>query len=107
MRKLKPFLLVILLLLMGTLGCATSQQQVSQKQFRWVAAKGGLSVRNAPSTSGEKINVIVFGTQVLLISEKGSSIELAGKMGRWSEVSWDGKTGWVFGGFLSNNQIDP
>ena len=64
-------------------------------------------MRNAPSTSGKKVNVIAFGTQVLLISEKGDSIELAGKVGRWSEVSWDGKTGWVFGGFLSNNKVDP
>lgn len=106
MRKLKPLPLAILFLLIGTYGCATIQQQSSEQQFRWVAAKRGLSVRNVPSSSGEKINVVAFGTQVLLLSEKEKSIELAGKVGRWTEVYWNGNTGWVFGGFLNNNKID-
>lgn len=106
MRKLKPLLLVILFLLIGTYGCATIQQKPSEQQFRWVAAKRGLSVRNAPSSSGKKINVLAFGKQVLLLSEKEKSIELASRVGRWTEVYWDGNTGWVFGGFLSTNKID-
>ena len=106
MRKLKPLLLVILFLVMGTYGCATIQKQSSEDQFRWVAAKRGLSVRNAPSSSGKKIDVVAFGTRVLLLSEKEESIELAGKVGRWTEVYWAGNTGWVFGGFLTNNKID-
>ena len=106
MLKLKPLVLVVLFLLIGTYGCGTIQQQSSEDQFRWVAAKRGLSVRNSPSSSGEKINVVAFGTKVLLLSEKEKSIELAGKVGRWTDVYWDGNTGWVFGGFLTNNKID-
>ena len=97
MRKLKQLLLVILFLLIGTYGCATTQQQSSEEQFRWVATKRGLSVRNAPSSSGKKINVVAFGTRVLLLSEKDESIKLAGKVGRWTDIYWDGNTGYLVG----------
>ena len=39
-----------------------------------------------------------------LLEEKGEDISLAGTTGKWSKVDWNGKTGWVFGGFLSEKK---
>ena len=112
MCKLKPILFVILTLLIGVLGCAETRQQIVQEepieesmQYRWVSAKAGLTVRNKPGASGEKIGAIPFGAEVLLISEEENYVVLAGRKGRWSKISWFGPDGWVFGGFLSNKDV--
>ncbi len=114
MCKLKPilFVILILILLIGSLGCAGSRQQIAQEepmeetmQYRWVSAKAGLAVRNKPGASGEKIGAIPFGAEVLLISEEENDLVLAGRKGRWSKISWFGPDGWVFGGFLSNTDV--
>ena len=120
MCKSKPILFVILILLIGALGCAENRQQIVQEepiekpieepmeetmQYRWVSAKAGLTVRNKPAASGEKIGAIPFGAEVFLISEEENYVELAGRKGRWSKISWFGPDGWVFGGFLSNVDV--
>lgn len=116
MYKLKAMLFLIMALIIGAMGCATNQQQVvkeesieksmeESKEFRWVSAKAGLKVRNEPGTSAEKIGAIAFATKVTLISEKGDYLVLAGRKGKWSKVSWSGRNGWVFGGFLSKEVV--
>ena len=116
MCKLKPLLFVILILLIGSLGCAENRQQIVQEepiekpmeesmQYRWVSAKAGLAVRNKPGASGEKIGAIPFGAEVLLLTEEENYVELAGRKGRWSKISWFGPDGWVFGGFLSSEDV--
>ena len=108
MYKSKPILFVILILLIGALGCAENRQQIVQeeaKQYRWVSAKGGLTIKSKPDASSEEIGTIPFGEEVLLISEEQNYVELAGRKGRWSNVFWYGPDGWVFGGFLSNKEV--
>ena len=112
MYKLKPIVFVILILLIAALGCAENRQQIVQEepmeepeQYRWVSGKGGLTVRSKPDASGEKVGAIPFGAEVLLISEEENYVELAGRKGRWSKISWYGPDGWVFGGFLSKEEV--
>lgn len=118
MCKLKPILFVILTLLIGVLGCAGNGQQVVQEEpiekpmeesmrYRWVSPKSGLVVRDKAGASSEKIGAIPFGTKVLLLSEEENYVKLAGRKGKWSKVSWFGREGWVFGGFLSSEDVTP
>ncbi len=66
-----------------------------------VQAAAGLTMRDQPATSGKSLTVIPDGTNVKII-EKGNSEEtIAGKTSVWYKVEWDGKSGWVFGGFLA------
>ena len=112
MYKSKPILFVILIILIGAMGCAGNRQQIVQEepmeepeQYRWVSGKGGLTVRSTPDASGEKVGAIPFGAEVLLISEEENYVELAGRKGRWSKISWYGPDGWVFGAFLSKEEV--
>lgn len=68
---------------------------------RRISADVGLRMRSAPSLKAEKLGVIPYGEQVILLEERGAVVEIAGANGRWSRVRWRDREGWVFGGFLS------
>ncbi len=106
----KMVVFVVLMMGVTVLGCLPTQKQVKKveeppKEFRWVSAENGLSVRNAPSAVGEKIGVVLFGTKLLVISEDENVLTIAGREGQWTEVSWEDNQGWVFGGFLSDEEV--
>ena len=110
MHKSKSILFVILLV--AAIGCAQNRQEIVKEeiiekpdQYRWVSSRGGLTVRSTPDISGEKVGAIPFGAEVLLISEEENYVELAGRKGRWTKISWFGPDGWVFGGFLSEEEV--
>lgn len=66
-----------------------------------VQTAAGLTMREQPGTSGKSIAVIPDGSTVKII-DKGSAEEtISGKTGFWYKVDWNGKKGWVFGGFLA------
>jgi hypothetical protein len=70
---------------------------------RKVISEGGLRMRDAPDISGSKIAVIPRGNIVELLEESGEMITISGVTGKWSRVKWKNRTGWVFGGFLSQD----
>ena len=70
-------------------------------KYRWVRAKGGLSLRVSPATNAKRIRIIPDKAKVRFLGEAGSELTLSGRFGRWSRVNYRGKNGWVFGGFLS------
>jgi len=66
-----------------------------------VQAAAGLTMREEPGTSGKSILIIPNGSTVKVI-EKGTTEEtISGKTAFWYKVDWNGKKGWVFGGFLA------
>lgn len=66
-----------------------------------VQAAAGLTMREQPGTSGTAIVIIPDGSTVKII-DKGSTEEtISGKTGYWYKVDWNGRRGWVFGGFLA------
>gem|GEM_PF-4347819 len=72
---------------------------------RWVTAEPGLRMRMSPDLKAKRICTIPYAEEVILLEEKGEVIVISGEKGKWSKVKWEGKTGWVFGGFL--NKEDP
>ncbi len=72
---------------------------------RWVSEKQGLRMREAPDQNGKVIAVVPHAAKVEFISEKGETMNISGATGKWTEVKWNEKKGWVFGGFLGS--ADP
>ena len=62
-----------------------------------VTAPSGASLREEPKTTGKKIAVIPYMTEVkfLQYSEEETTIDKV--TARWNRISWDGKEGYVFG----------
>jgi hypothetical protein len=67
-----------------------------------VNALGGLRMRELPDVSAPVVVLLPQGAEVAVIESSGPEIQLAGKTGRWTKISFEGKTGWVFGGFLDS-----
>jgi hypothetical protein len=74
--------------------------------LRWVSAEKGLKMRETPSVSGREITLIPHNSEVEFIEEQQQEVAIAGTRGKWTMVSWNGRKGWVFGGFLSSLKIE-
>ncbi|MCB1325046.1 MAG: SH3 domain-containing protein [Spirochaetales bacterium] len=72
-----------------------------------VNADGGLRMRATASVHAEKLATIPNGTHVEVLRTTGEEIEISGRVGRWTEVRYQGNIGWVFGGFLSLSDQGP
>ena len=95
---------------LAIVACALVTISVSCKKdaadsARWVVEKQGVRMREAPDASGKLIAVVPYASKMELVSEKNESLTIAGATGKWTEVKWNEKKGWVFGGFLGRN--DP
>ena len=81
------------------------QGEMRADGFRWVVEKQGLRMREAPDQKGKLITVIPYSAKVEVLGDKGDPMTIAGSTGKWTEVKWNAKKGWVFGGFLGD--ADP
>jgi len=68
---------------------------------RWVSAEKGLKMRETPSVSGREVTLIPYNSEVVFVEEQPQEVDIAGTKGKWTMITWKGKKGWVFGGFLS------
>lgn len=76
--------------------CARSEKP----ETMYVAANGGLRMRQKPNTTAKRVAIIPDGAKVILQEDYGEEIELSGRKGKWVKVEYNGVRGWVFGGFL-------
>lgn len=68
---------------------------------RWyTVTASGLNLRSRPSLSARVVVVVPRGARLQVSERKGAPFHAAGKKGRWAKVTWQGKRGWVFDGFL-------
>ncbi len=72
-----------------------------------VLAASGLRLRDKPSINGNVVATIPCGEIIVMLGNGGStdpksySEKIEGIGGQWAKVSWQGKEGYVFDGFLS------
>lgn len=90
----------IFLLLLVVVSVTVSSKENSAAGKRIVDARDGLRMRETPGASGKVITLIPYKSEVLFISEKNESVTIGKVTGKWTEVEWNGKRGWVFSGFL-------
>jgi uncharacterized protein YgiM (DUF1202 family) len=66
-----------------------------------VEADKGLTMREEPGVSSKAVVVVPNGSTVKILKKGDKSETIGDKTSSWFEVEWNGKKGWVFGGFLS------
>lgn len=103
--KTKTLLITTTLAALGLMAGAC-KPKASDNGVRYVAVKDGLNMREEPSPTGKKMLTIPYRQEVLRLYEKAESFTIDKTEGKWTKVTWQGKTGWVFGGFLSLNAPD-
>ncbi len=72
---------------------------------RWVSGEDGIRMRKAPDSNSDTIVIIHRADKVNLLEETGNIMTIGGRTGKWSKIEWNNQTGWVFGGFLSKEEL--
>jgi hypothetical protein len=65
-----------------------------------VTAKGGLNLREKPDSKSARILTIPEGSRVTIIDGPAVEEKVGGYEGKWINVRWEGKAGYVFDRFL-------
>ena len=99
-EKTKNLLIATALAALGLMATAC-KPTATDNGIRYVAVKDGLNMREEPSPTGRKMLTIPYRQEVQKLEEKPESFTIDKTEGKWTKVTWQGKTGWVFGGFLS------
>jgi len=68
-----------------------------------VSAPAGLILRAAPASSAAALATIPFRTELKAIETSAEKVKIEGIEAPWQKVSYEGKEGWVFSGFLTND----
>ncbi len=90
---MKLFLLLLLLINL-TLAAKDHKPQY------FVDAKGGLHLREEPSEKSKSILLIPDKSEIKILKEVGDSVKLNEKSGRWTEIQFGKKNGFVFGAYI-------
>ncbi len=98
-KVLNKTALPVLLIILFFSACSDKKEKV--KEFLFVSSPKGLNLRSEPDAKSKKITVLPFAGKVKVLKSKGEKIFFAGRYGKWVNVDYSGKKGWVFSGFLS------
>ena len=85
---------------------AFSYCETETHEIFYVQARNGLRMREEPSQTSRYLLTIPNLSPVTVIDRTGETIELEKRIGQWTEVLYQGKTGWVFGGHLSRTDAN-
>jgi hypothetical protein len=87
----------------STLGFQNSN---SVRKGKLVIAEGGLNVRENPALDAKAAFLLPNYSFLDEFEEVGEEIEVKDKKGKWTKISYEGNTGYVFGGYLTNSTLD-
>jgi hypothetical protein len=99
--KIKTIGVLCLLAVMIAACSKEGNDAKNSESVMYVDAGAGLRMRSSADTGAAVILTIPNGSQVTVLEIAEPQIEISGKTGRWTKVQYQGKEGWVFGGFLS------
>ena len=71
------------------------QSEISLSGKGYVFAKSGLRMRDKPSTSGNQVGTVKFGTTVSITALAVNGNSYGWNNNRWYRIKADGKTGYV------------
>ena len=81
---------------------ATPTKKDNKVKYYYVLAPNGLNMRQKPSTSAKKIARLPYGTRVTYVAGVPSQMIMVDNIkGGMAKVSYKGKVGYVFEGYLS------
>ena len=96
----------VLISLISLLVLSTHSVNAADANEKYIAAKSGLNLRSDPNKSSKVVTLIPFGAKVTIEKSDGKEIFLDGRYGKWVNVKYENKTGWVFSGFLCDFKPD-
>jgi hypothetical protein len=97
---------VLLFCFISLLISPTHNVNAADGEDKYVAAKSGINLRSGAGKSSSVITTIPFGSKVTIEKSEGDEIFLDGRYGKWVNVKYGNKTGWVFSGFLCDFKPD-
>jgi len=80
--------------------------EIIESKDKYAAATTGLNLRLGPDKSSKLISVIPFGTKVTIEKSEGDEIFLDDVYGKWVNIKYGNKTGWIFSGYLCDFKPD-
>ena len=90
----------VALILFFVLSKNTIHEEIILSGDKYIAAKSGLNLRSNPDKTSSVVTLIPFGSMVTIEKSEGDEIFLDGTYGKWVNVKFGNKTGWLFSGFL-------
>jgi len=75
----------------------------SDSPVNFVSAPSGLLLREGPDRSTRQLGTIPYAMDVVILEVKPGFIEIDNHHGQWKKVRYGNSTGWLFGGYLSND----
>jgi len=93
-------------LLLIFLFIVSSALMYSETKEYFVSSKSGLVLRQKPSVSSEKILVIPYMSSVTVKDINGPKEVISNIEANWYKIDYQGITGWVFSGFLTDEWIE-
>ncbi|MBL8021174.1 MAG: SH3 domain-containing protein [Leptospirales bacterium] len=84
-------------------GAISAEESKTDRQY--VMAAGGLNMRNEPNVGAQVVLLIPENAEVTVLERTGEEVEIGGKRGKWTKVSFGSQRGWVFGGFLAASRV--
>lgn len=103
MRK-KIILVIIAFLYFDhcTINNGQNDRKIAQfeKEIKFNFAKSGLYLREKPAINSKILSLIPYGSELLSLNEIEPQIKIDNLKGKWTEVEWNNKVGFVFGGYL-------
>ncbi len=94
--------IIFLSIVISFIVSAVVWEEVQASDFRFVSSPHGLNLRSKPGTKSKRILILPFSAKVKVLKSKGKTTFFAERYGKWVNVDYSGKRGWVFSGFLSN-----
>ncbi len=108
MKKIILYIIMLSTMLLMSFHAGCGNSALNQK--RWVTAREGLHIRSEPSLEGKIAGLIPYGTGVSVkeksehttrVFDKDTSMMLED---HWYRVSYRGKEGWAYGGYLQSHE---
>jgi len=104
-KQVKRLIAVVLMVLFYIQIWASHIPHFVEGTQLYVVANSGLTLRMEPHKNAPSLGVVEFGSSVLVISQPDSmnyTEKLNWVEGRWLYVDYDGVTGYMFDGYLSD-----
>ncbi|WP_257454206.1 ankyrin repeat domain-containing protein [Archangium lipolyticum] len=73
----------------------------------WTNRTQGVPLLEEPSADARVVATLPFMTELTPQRKRGAPVEVEGARGRWTQVTWEGKTGWILDAFLSARKDLP
>jgi ankyrin repeat protein/ABC-type amino acid transport substrate-binding protein len=84
-----------------------AQKPIWELSRNWTNNAQGVAFRAQPSASAPVLEQIPDRSELEVIRKRGPIIELEGRSGRWTQVRWGSKEGWVFDSWLARIEELP